>query len=365
MNYKQQNQPSSRVALAAIIALASALAAPTIAMGAHPNSFSLIWDNFRNGFSANGPAAKWFYFSAGSFIGNDGVTSTGEHGLTVVAGGSNALTGFPAFTKTLGQEFSADNPNGVPGGVDHVKWLVYMNHIASSGVPGFDAVEGQKLVFTTWISGRSFGTGGHPFGNAVLDSDDDLRLGASAMNTIDFDSFMVFDFWLTNKRIYAFYERLPFGRDRLGNYAAFSYMIPVRNRAAADEHKLSISYDRSAGIVRWLVDDDVVFLVNRLGHRIDRRFMTIDHGGVEQDVSPQQLDGGMGLFTLLDGFLPSHKALVRLSSTPNLYFDTISGQPTPQVFLDEHSLPANRLFGQGARLEIKAYKVSSGRQDEQ
>jgi hypothetical protein len=32
--------------------------------------------------------------------------------------------------------------------------------------------------------------------------------------------------------------------------------------------------------------------------------MTIDHGGVEDTVTPGQLDFGMGMFTILDGDLP-------------------------------------------------------------
>jgi hypothetical protein len=196
----------------------------------------------------------------------------------------------------------------------------------------------------------------------VSDPGDDLRLASSAMNTIDFDTFMVFDLFVTNRRIYAFYERLPFGRDRFGNYAAFSYMIPVATRTPDEWHVLKIAYDKSAGTVRWFVNNREVFRVTRIGRRIDRQYLTLDHGGVEADVSPNQLDGGMGTFTLLDGYRPSDKALVRLSKAASFYYDVGTGQvaaPGGGYFRDESSAPGSRLFGQGAELRVQAYAVSS------
>jgi hypothetical protein len=193
----------------------------------------------------------------------------------------------------------------------------------------------------------------------VVNANDDLRLGAVAMNSIDLESWMVFDFFLTNERIYVFYERLPFGRETLGNYAAFSFMIPVASRTPNQMHHLKIAYDKAAGTVRWLLDDGEVFRVDQIGKRIDRQYMTLDHGGVEEIVSPNQLNCGMGLFTLLDAALPSGQALVRLSAAPNFYFEPAIGEPTAETFVDESSLPGSRLFGQGAELRMKKYVVES------
>jgi hypothetical protein len=332
---------------------------PSYTSSAKDNGYRVIWDDFKNGFQANGPTndhpdAKWFYFSAGPiFIGNDGIESTTKNDLFVLSD--------PYFISTLGQEGSADNPFGLPGGLDHVKWLVYMNHLSSSGVPGFDAIPGQELACESWISGRTFGTEFHPFGDAVDNPNDDLRLGAPAMNAIDLESWMVFDFFLTNERIYAFYERLPFGRTESDNYAAFSFMIPVGERTPNEKHHLKIAYDKSAGTVRWLVDDQEVYRVDQIGYLIDRQYMTIDHGGIEpaKPVSPNQLNCGMGTFTLLDGSLPSGKALVRLSTAPGFYFDPSSGEPVPQTFVDEYSESGSRLFNQGVELRVSKYIIES------
>ena len=167
----------------------------------------LMWDDFQQGFSIGSPTATWFYFSAGSCVGDDGITTTSAQGLRVVASGTHPQTGEPAFRRTLGQE--AEN-GGLPGSLDHVKWLVYLNHMSARGYPGFDVVPGQTLTCEAWLSGRTFGTAAHPFVAVIADPNDDVRLACCAMNTLDFETGLVFNFFLTNARIYVLYERLPF-----------------------------------------------------------------------------------------------------------------------------------------------------------
>jgi hypothetical protein len=368
--------------LAIVFALTVGLATATSTFGSEPElsqgarPYRTVWDDFRSGFSATitpgAAGVRWFYFSAGPFVGDDGLTTTSNGGLRVVPKGINPTTHQPAFTRTLGQE---PTNGGLPGGLDHVKWLVYANNIASSGFPGFDAVPGQELACETRLSGRTFGTAGHPFGARVQDPNDDLRLSGVAFNAIDFETFLVADFFVTNERIYALYERLPFGRPSSGGtlneYASFTFTVPVATRSADDQHHLKIAYDRDGGLVRWLVDGNEVMRVNRLGYRIDRRHMVLDHGGTETLVQPRQLACGMGMFTLLDASRPGQRAsnpvsdgLVRLSAAPSFYFNTGLGQPTPQTFADPDSLATSRLFGQGAELKVRSLVVSSYRNDD-
>ena len=230
--------------------------------------FYTVWDDFRNGFTADTPDAKWFHFNAGPFVANDGIVTTSHKGLEVKAAGTNPKNNQPAFTLTV----APDSLSGLPGGLDHPKWLVYMNNLSSRGVPGHDAVPGQTLSCEVWMSGRTYNTRSHPFGRDVKNAKDDLRLASFAINTVDFESFMVFDFFITNETIYAFYERLPFGRETLGNYASFSHQIPVATRGQGQEHRLKISYDREAGRVMWFIDGEEVFRVNKIGHRLDRQW---------------------------------------------------------------------------------------------
>jgi hypothetical protein len=85
----------------------------------------------------------------------------------------------------------------------------------------------------------------------------------------------------------------------------------------------------------------------------------LDHGGQEGPVSPNQLDCGIGMFTLLDAYGPGAKELVRLSSAPDFYFDPQQGEPAPASFVDDNSLESSRLFGQGAELRVAKTVVAS------
>lgn len=340
--------------LATLLLLAWTVLAPYVAHGEAALPYIVRWDDFQRGFSVDGPDARWFYFAAGSYVGNDGIIHTDRLGLHVISTGRNAVTGDPAFTRTIGQEHEN---GGLPGALDHVKWLAFMSNTASTGFPGFDAVPGRTLSCDVVMRGQTTGTQFHPFGGHVIDAQDDLRLASLAQVAIDFESYMVFDFFVTNRRIYAYYERLPFGRTPAHNYAAFAFAVPVADRRPGDMHRLRIAYSRSSGVTRWLVDGREVYRVDRIGRLIDRAHMKIDLGGTEEDVSPRQLDCGMGTFTLLDGHRPPDIGLVRLSESP--YFNPLFGKPVPGSFADSLSLTSNRLFGQGARLNVWLYVVSS------
>jgi hypothetical protein len=322
-------------------------------------------DDFSGGFSTAGPDARWTFIGFGPHVADDGIVRTSARGLEVVSGGTNPATGEPAFVRTLAPE--GVNPHGLPGLLDHLKWFAFFDHPAAdheatTGFPGFDAVPGHVLSCAVSLSGRTFGTQGHPFGDAVVAPDADLRLATVTVNAVDPETSTVFNFFLTNERIYAFYERLPNARAELGPYAAFSYAVPVADRSPDEWHHLEIAYDRSAGLVRWLVEGREVFRVTDLGAPLDsREHLLIDHGGRPRRVEPRQLRFGMGMLTLLDGRLGGRPALVRLVRTDGFYVDPAVGGSVPPSFLDEESGASSRLFGQGARLQVSRFAVSSAR----
>ena len=241
---------------------------------------------------------------------------------------------------------------------DHAKWLDYSSHKSSHGTPGFEAVPGQVLSCETTMSGRTYGTAGQPFGDAVKDPEDDLRLASVMLNTIDNETSTAFDFVITNKRIYAFYGRPTFGRATLGNYASFANTVPLIRRTPGDSHHLKIAYDRSAGVVRWLIDGREVLKVDRIGYRLDRGTLTLDEGGVEGRVEPRQLNCGMGLLYLLDGSYPTGRGLARLSVNTT-YYEPRLGEPHEESFVDEKSEESSRIFGQGGEFRMKNLVVSS------
>jgi hypothetical protein len=315
----------------------------------------IIWDGLADGFSVNVPGARWRYAvvdtPAGPFVADDGDTGTGgaaRGGLHVISHRSPA-TARPAFRTSMEQ--------GPAGLLDHLKWLVYADHAASSGFPGFDAVDGHELRFEAVVGGRTHGTAGHPFGAAVRNPFGDPRLASVAMVAADFETSLVLDFVLTNTRLFALYERFPAARTPERPYAAFTYAVPVGTRHTRQEHDLAIAYDRGAGVVRWLLNGREVFRIDRLGHRIGRAHMLLDHGGIEESVTPRQLAPGMGMFSMLDGVRPDGYGLVRLSNLPDFYFDP--HREAPPRFVDEASRPESRLFGQGAELRVRRYVVTA------
>lgn len=318
---------------------------------------TVIWsDDFAKGFRMGciGTEAAWHQFEAGLFRPDDAVPTVDKDGLSVIPKGINPRSGEPAFTQTV-----PPSPPGadIPGVVDHVKWFATVNRRSSKGFTGFDAPSGKSIHVEALMGGRTYGTETHPFGDAVRDVFSDFRLGAPAMVTMDQETNIVFDFFLTNSSIFALYERAPFARDGFGNYAAFSFAVPVGSRAPDDWHKLAVSYDRDSNTARWFVDGRLMLEVDRIGRRLDRRYMVIDVGGEEQIVRLNQLDCGLGMFTLLDASFNGGDGLVDLYGYP-MFFCTARGEPNPLRYVDSNSLQASRLFGQGAQLRCKFYSIS-------
>lgn len=334
-----------------LVAAAALTAAPPAPAAPPPNaSYHLVWDDFHHGYHADSPDARWFTFSAGAgpsgplFRADDGHVSTGPFGLSVTA---------PSFTKTMGRDA------GDLTAFDRVKWLAVTNHFSSRGVLGFDARLGHELACEARMSGQVFGVDQHPFGDAVWDPDTDPRLGAVALSAFDPETYLIFNFLLTNEVIYAFYEHPPFVRDVYGPYAVFAFAVPVQARQPYEWHDLAIAYDRARGRVRWLVNGQEVFHVDTLGARIDRSYLLIDRGGDDMPFAPAQLDCAMGTFTFLDGYGPTDRGLVRLDAPGKAYFDPLVGAPAELGFVDEDSDPGSRLFGQGAAMQVRHYVVSS------
>ncbi|CAL9410499.1 hypothetical protein SUDANB171_01641 [Streptomyces sp. enrichment culture] len=324
--------------------------------GGTPRPYRRVWDDFSGGFDADGPAARWFHVQGGPYRADDGTVTARRGRLTVVPPGRHPVTGEPAFSQTI----PARNPSGLPGSGDHAKWLAYTSHTASSGHPGFDAVPGQELLFQAEFTGRTHGTAGHPFGRAVRDAEDDLRLASPMLLTTDPETSVSFDFAVTNRRIYAWYGRPTFQRAALGDYASFAHTVPLRTRRPADRHVLTIGYDIAGGVVRWLIDGREALRVNRIGHRLDRSTATLDEGGREVLVRPRQLNAGMGLLTLLDGSWPTGRGLVRLSAPEHTtYYRPSVGAPVAERFVDERSADGSRLFGQGATMSVGTFTVAS------
>ena len=190
---------------------------------------------------------------------------------------------------------------------DHPKWLAYYK-------TPFPLSDCHEVVFETNIAAQQYfptvteGAPPEAYRDRIRNVNDDIRLASGAFNLIDLESYMVFDFFISNTAIYAFYERLPFGKTLTHDYAAFSNAIWVARRSGVDPLqefvRLAIGIHRGKGIVTWYVDGTPVFSINRIGYRANEAFRLLEHGGDEEIVKINSMYMGFGTFSLLDMAMP-------------------------------------------------------------
>ncbi|GAA3007485.1 DUF6081 family protein [Streptomyces fulvorobeus] len=336
------------VAGAAVTALlpATAQSAPK---AAESGGTVLFKDGFGTGFSS-GENGDWMVLGDTEWPDGDAVISTAGGVLDVKPTGVNPRTGHPAYARSVG-------PQGGEGADDHIKWIAFPNRYTADGTPGFEVPDTGSISCEHRVAGRTYGTE-NPFGRTVSDPASDIRLASIALITADFESQAIADFSVTNDAVYAIYERLPSATE---DYAAYGYAIPVARTAPGEMHDLEVRVDQGGKRVAWYVDGALKLRTDKIGTRaFDRKYMTLDHGGTEEELTLHQISCGMALGSLLDGAKPGAadgKALVRLKDRQDFYYDPRAGEPVEQTFLDPESRVENRLFGQGARMRLDATRV--------
>ncbi|MBF6328264.1 DUF6081 family protein [Nocardia transvalensis] len=282
----------------------------------------LFSDTFSDGLSVAGPGARWQLQAVGSLPEGDGVVHRTEDGVVIDSIGVEPVTGEPCFSV---QPDARD---------EHIKWRAIPAATSSAGVPGFDVGRRDALSVTADMTARIFGVDRHPFGRAVADPDNDLRLAAAALIAADLVTGMIFNLSLTNRGLFALYERLPGTGPASGRYS-FSSSTKIGERTPERVHRLGISYDRASGTVDWLVDGAVALRVDRLGYRNPALDIVIDRGGIETPADPAQLLVGVCSYTLLDA----------------------SGPAGPLVTGAEPYPPT---WGQGVRIGLRRFEVVLG-----
>jgi hypothetical protein len=236
-------------------------------------------DDFRTGFHVR--PLSWRLRPAGERLpAGDGVPTTGPDGLVVVPGHVDPDTGEPAFTPT----------DGPLGELDHLRWAAFAD-VADPGVAA-------PIEVSARMSAQGFGLERHPYGDAVADPRRELKCGAAVLIGVDRPTGMVFDFIVTDRCVFAVYERLAFpGTD----WAGFSYAVPVLEREPGDQHELAIRHDAPAGTASWSVGGRQVLAVDAIGRRLPgpdaERFAKRDNGRPDQDAAPAQFSFGVGVFT--------------------------------------------------------------------
>ncbi|MEV4659253.1 DUF6081 family protein [Micromonospora sp. NPDC049301] len=243
----------------------------------------VLRDDFSGPLSVGDETARWRLRPVPGFPAGDGVPRTGPDGLTVVPTATDPATGHPAF---------AEPPQPLSE-TDHLRWALMANRDTADGLPGF-AVPAGRFTVRAELSVEAYGLDRHTYGDAVVDPYRDLRLGAAALICMDRETGMVFDFIVTDRCVFAVYERLAFPPH---GYAGFSYAVPVLDRQPADVHALALTYDADRRTAHWHVGDTEVLRVDRIGRRVlDARYALRDNGRPEESATPRQLTVGLALF---------------------------------------------------------------------
>jgi hypothetical protein len=214
-----------------------------------------------------------------------------------------------------------------------------------------------------------------PFPAAVLQGEDDLRLAAGVFGLFDDVRGNAYSFALTNDRVYALYQRLPFNRTVSDNYAAFTYAVPVAERTPADFHRMAIIVKACCPAVSWLLEGKQVFRVKAPGFRLTDKRLTpiIDNGGVEGDSTVSAIKYGLGTMTFVNaypaaascrkrcGFPPIREALVDTGSGDayTVEYNPVTGAPTLATYWDPQGTSQySHVWGQGVTIRITHLKVT-------
>jgi hypothetical protein len=244
---------------------------------------ALFHDDFSGDLSAGSDESLWQLRPVPGFPVGDGIVRTGPDGLVVTPTASDPRTGQPAF---------ATPPSSGP--VDHLRWALMANRQSAAGFPGFGAGTAGQLSVTAEVALSTYNVERHALGESIADPSREFKLGAGVLIFMDRETGVVFDFILTDRVLFAVYERLAFPGTE---HAGFSYAVPVRDRQPADFHQLTITYDTAKGEAAWYVGQDQVLLVDQIGQRaLSSRYLARDNGKPAEDAAPQQLTCGLALF---------------------------------------------------------------------
>lgn len=248
-------------------------------------STEIFHEDFTGGLVTEGPGAPWRLRPVDGLPEGDGVVRGGPNGLVVVPSAAHPRTRRPAFTEPK------PGPDGAPL---HLRWGAFTTGGTASARGGFTAVPGELLSVTAEVGLRGFGLRSHPYDD-VAEPTADARLGAGGLISVDLETGIIFDFFLTHSRLYAVYERLALQPD--AEFASFTYCVPVADRTPGTLHRLQVGYDAEAGTAHWTADGQEVLSVDRIGFRsLDTRWLRRDNGGREELVRPRGLSFGLGLF---------------------------------------------------------------------
>ena len=235
-----------------------------------------------------------------------------DEDYTVIFGSDGVVTFDNGGLNVNSNPFTAT----VPVGNEHVKWLRYYKNpiqIKSKGETIYKGVIAGKQHFLEDSSGNLVIPG--DFSGRYRNAREDIRLCSAALNVLDQDNWNVYDWFISDEKIFPFYERLPFGWPGNGTanpdklYGAFSSAGPPIQRTDDPENDfmhIAIGINPEENYVRWYVNGSVVFQIDRPGIHPSDEFRLLEHGGPPLLSIPNQIFIGFGTFSLLDMTLPNN-----------------------------------------------------------
>lgn len=192
----------------------------------------------------------------------------------------------------------------------------------------------------------------------VRDPLEDLRLCCSGLHVVDEVSFMQYQLVFTNRRIWAVYSRLPFGKAGPGpDYFSFVHAVPVYTRSGADPinefARLQIAV--GAQTVRFFVNGDLKLSVPLVGLLLDDQTRILSQpaadGGFAEPVQVSSIQAGFGTFSMVDASVPDNypRHLQPPAGGPYAPPGLHQLDQTATNYSPDYVRPTDGLFVQGAR----------------
>lgn len=107
----------------------------------------------------------------------------------------------------------------------------------------------------------------------------DPQFGYAQLGFNGFDGFM-FNFWISGKKVYALYGRLPTTQTPLQYYSSAIYLIPIADTVSGLTNLYELWLDANSKMVSWRMNNYELLKVKPTGlAEIDSKFMIADFGG--------------------------------------------------------------------------------------
>ena len=302
------------------------------------------------------------FFTFGSFVGNNL--------------GNFRIELYPkkSLTRYIVQPYFYNSASG-NGILDHVKFTQFLQPIA---IPNKGALQFKVRIGGTIVQPAIL--------PSFISQPNDPRTGSFGLVLLTND-FVAMNLLVTNNKIYAFYERLPFGWSATTTYSSFSAAHFVKSRTPTDIHDLELTFDKKNNKLIYVVDG-IKVEIDHPGlqpHKIyedgksynNNFFIVLERNpprptNLRTDrVNPTSATLGFGTFTTMD--MGDYDVAISSNTVSPGYIRLQDNYIRPTSFLFNKSLPVppgskplnsndpqiTTVYGQGAIIDVYKLLVNS------